>query len=301
MLKEVYSMLRCHTVTPHSTPQSRTFFAGRFIMASPSNETDAILEAALHRSFSAPPSRPRPVQPEQPDSAAVSQPESKPEAATQVSTESSISEKSEGSDDWKEQYEAQLQSWRAQSAEARLKAEKERERWEAIRKVEKEEAARRGAEATVEELPSAPQVVQESLSSSIITTVEQPASLTDDSQRWEDVHSSVTSSFPSMSFPDRTDSPSPQLQATRPHSVPQTATMAIFDSSLSTKTRIKALLSSLAINMLLPFVNGVMLGFGEIFAKKLIIEQLGWGSWKSSRPGSVAATTGLRQKQTIFR
>jgi len=78
-----------------------------------------------------------------------------------VSTEDSISGKSEGSDDWKEQYEAQLQSWRAQSAEARLKAENERERWEAIRKVEKEEAARRGTEATVEEPSSAPQVVQE--------------------------------------------------------------------------------------------------------------------------------------------
>ncbi|KIK10134.1 hypothetical protein K443DRAFT_126907 [Laccaria amethystina LaAM-08-1] len=265
-------------------------------MASPSNETDAILE-----SFSAPPSRQRPVQPEQPDTAAITHSESKPEAATDVSTEGSISGKSEGSDDWKGQYEAQLQSWRAQSAEARLKAEKERERWEAIRKVEKEEAARRGPEATVEEPSSAPQV---SLSSSTTTTVEQPASLPD-SQRWEDVHSSVTSSFPSMSFPGRTDSSSPARQTARPHSVPQTATMAIFDSSLSTKTRIKALLSSLAINMLLPFVNGVMLGFGEIFAKKLIIEQLGWASWRSSRPGSVAATTGLgspherRQKQTI--
>lgn len=276
-------------------------------MATPLNETDAILEAAFGQSFSAPPSRQRPVQPEQPNSAAVSQSESKPEAATQVSTEGSTSGKSEGSDDWKEQYEAQLQSWRAQSAEARLKAEKERERWEAIRKVEKEEAARRATEATVEEPSSAPQVVQESLSSSITTTVEQSSSLPDDSQRWEDVHFSATSSFPSMSFPDRTDSPSPARQTTRPHSVPQTATMAIFDSSLSTKTRIKALLSSLAINMLLPFVNGVMLGFGEIFAKKLIFEQLGWASWRSSRPGSVAVTTGLgspherRQKQTIFR
>jgi hypothetical protein len=37
------------------------------------------------------------------------------------------------------------------------------------------------------------------------------------------------------------------------------------------------LVSSLSINMLLPFVNGVMLGFGEIFAKTVIVEWLGWG------------------------
>ena len=93
-----------------------------------------------------------------------------------MSTEGSISEKSEGSDDWKEQYEAQLQAWRAQSAEARLKAEKERERWEAIRKVEKEEAARRGAEATIEEPSSAPQVVQEACS---ISDFSHPSKVTD--------------------------------------------------------------------------------------------------------------------------
>jgi hypothetical protein len=37
------------------------------------------------------------------------------------------------------------------------------------------------------------------------------------------------------------------------------------------------LFSSLSINMFLPFVNGVMLGFGEIFAKTVIVGWLGWG------------------------
>jgi hypothetical protein len=46
------------------------------------------------------------------------------------------------------------------------------------------------------------------------------------------------------------------------------------------------LCSSLSINFLLPFVNGVMLGFGEIFAKTVIVEWLGWGP-------SVAANVGL--------
>jgi hypothetical protein len=41
------------------------------------------------------------------------------------------------------EYESQVESWRAQSAEAREKAEKERARWEAIRAAEKQEAALR--------------------------------------------------------------------------------------------------------------------------------------------------------------
>lgn len=48
-----------------------------------------------------------------------------------------------GSDDdeaWKEQYETQVRGWRAQSAQQREKAEKERLRWETIRAQEKEEA-----------------------------------------------------------------------------------------------------------------------------------------------------------------
>lgn len=63
----------------------------------------------------------------------------------------------------------------------------------------------------------------------------------------------------------------------------------MFDSSLSPNTRALALLSSVAINVLLPFVNGVMLGFGEIFAKNLV----SWLGWKVPGTASAASSRGL--------
>ncbi|OJA10549.1 hypothetical protein AZE42_11999 [Rhizopogon vesiculosus] len=45
------------------------------------------------------------------------------------------------------------------------------------------------------------------------------------------------------------------------------------------------LLSSLAIDLLLPFMNGVMLGFGEIFAKNVLAWWIGW----RTQGGRVAA------------
>ena len=140
--------------------------------------------------------------------------------------------------------------------------------------------------------------------------------------------SSLTSSFPSMSFPSDPHSPisstarrdlpphhgqSHSHTAAHPHGhahghhhhhhiePQQTATLSVFDSSLSPKTRTLALLSSVAINVLLPFVNGVMLGFGEIFAKNLV----GWLGWKvpgrasastSRGPGRTASGVGLGRK-----
>ena len=56
-------------------------------------------------------------------------------------------------DTWKAEYEAQVQSWRAQSAEAREKAEKERLRWESVRAIEKEEATKRKAAGIADEPP----------------------------------------------------------------------------------------------------------------------------------------------------
>lgn len=69
------------------------------------------------------------------------------------------------------------------------------------------------------------------------------------------------------------------------------ASIAIFDSSLSTKTRVVALLGSLAINLFLPFVNGVMMGFGEIFAENVVWKWFGWAKTRSRinrGPGNVA-------------
>lgn len=62
----------------------------------------------------------------------------RPETAAAESLPSSSSD-----EPWKAEYESHVQSWRTQSAEAREKAERERERWEAIRAVEKEAAASR--------------------------------------------------------------------------------------------------------------------------------------------------------------
>jgi hypothetical protein len=55
------------------------------------------------------------------------------------------------------------------------------------------------------------------------------------------------------------------------------ATLAVFDDTLPKGTRVWALITSLSVNMFLPFVNGVMLGFGEIFAKTVVVGWLGWG------------------------
>ena len=45
---------------------------------------------------------------------------------------------------------------------------------------------------------------------------------------------------------------------------------AIFDSSLITQTRVIALLGSLTIDLFLLFVNGMMMGFSEIFAENVL-------------------------------
>jgi hypothetical protein len=262
---------------------------------------------------------------------------------------------SSSSDDaWRVDYEGQVQSWRAQSAEARERAERERARWEAIRAEEQTEASRQKAAgvsarkadhdprvgkkktpdpseitggditsvtfsgidagknlSSGEPRPLQVRVIQicvcdkffvslitfrlKSASSSASLDVSASSRHSKDntgdasklsiSQKWENVTASPSSSFPSMSFPENSDLPSPD----RPlQTGPLSVTQAIFDSTLPARARISALFSSLAINMLLPFVNGVMLGFGEIFAKNILI---GWLGWKV--PGSVVTNVGI--------
>lgn len=127
------------------------------------------------------------------------------------------------------------------------------------------------------------------------------------------IPSSMTSSFPSLSYPSDPHSPvSSQQHRDLPHhghyhhnhpqehrhpaAPPANATSAIFDTTLSGKTRTLALISSLAINLFLPFVNGVMLGFGEIFARNVAVKWFGWGE-RSARPapplGRVATNAGV--------
>ncbi|OBZ72446.1 hypothetical protein A0H81_07854 [Grifola frondosa] len=147
-------------------------------------------------------------------------------------------------------------------------------------------------------------------------------------EKWDDMASSLTSSYPSMSFPSDPHSPTSSARHdlsdnhahdhrhrdhhhahehdhAHPHShahalahdaasASGTATLSVFDTSLSSKTRALALLSSVAINVLLPFVNGVMLGFGEIFAKNIVVRWLGW-----KIPGTASAATGRGPGKTV--
>ncbi|KAG6374507.1 hypothetical protein JVT61DRAFT_4551 [Boletus reticuloceps] len=131
-------------------------------------------------------------------------------------------------------------------------------------------------------------------------------------QPWEHLSSSQESSYPSMSFPEASVPQSPSHQQAllastsasappharlhpkadqKPTNVPPSTLPSIMDNRVAPRTRLSLVLSSLSINLLLPFINGVMLGFGEIFAKDVII---GWFGWKT-RHGSTAAGLGLRR------
>ncbi|KAH9010671.1 hypothetical protein EDB85DRAFT_2297672 [Lactarius pseudohatsudake] len=123
------------------------------------------------------------------------------------------------------------------------------------------------------------------------------------SPNWENVPSSPTSSFPSMSFPEpsRPHSPEHTTHVSRvaaPAPAPPaaaSATLAVFDDTLPKRKRVLALITSLSVNMLLPFVNGVMLGFGEIFAKTVVVGWLGWGPAVATNVGLGASSASKRR------
>ncbi|CAE6464802.1 unnamed protein product [Rhizoctonia solani] len=281
------------------------------------------------------------------------------------------------SDSWKDEYDARVANWRAESAEARAKAEAERAKWEELRasghvpEHETWESVGPGGgtepEVLSSESTSAPGVtigsqahgsVADEVNAPPVTSVADardlvsgekgggngaevlaqntlgyPASAasvrtleTSDvdaspvnlsgaefsaneggNNTWEEVHS-LGSSFPSL--PEQHNTNTIPLQPTyRPRPAapkkekdhqhhrhshhppapapPPSLTLSIFDSSLPTRARVIALFSSLAINMFLPFVNGVMLGFGEIFARNVVGPWFGW-------PKPVATSVGVR-------
>jgi len=277
-------------------------------------EEENLLQSALSTAFTPALTVPKP-QPESSPQAAKSTPP--PPLAVDPTPSSSAST----DESWKSEYESQVQSWRAQSAEAREKADKERARWEEIRALEKQEewsgATKVGemssgmslvpgsSPADVRDLVSGEQEAKGSTHTRHDAGDESKTS----SQKWSDIPSDLTSSYPSLSFPSPSRPPSPTqshrrhqpptahhdeslLNTQRSAPLPPSATLAIFDSSLPAWTRLGALASSLAINLLLPFVNGVMLGFGEIFAKNIV---LGWLGWKV--PGSGIANVGVKSTQ----
>ncbi|KAK4058451.1 hypothetical protein OIO90_000610 [Microbotryomycetes sp. JL221] len=74
-------------------------------------------------------------------------------------------------------------------------------------------------------------------------------------------------------------------------------TMAIVNAWHSTTwaKRIPAIIASVAINFGLPFVNGVMLGFGELFARNWIGQRMGWGNpFRAPGLSSEPTTSGTR-------
>ncbi|CAE6414764.1 unnamed protein product [Rhizoctonia solani] len=281
-------------------------------------------------------------------------------------------------DSWKDQYETHVATWRAESAEARAKAEAERAKWEKLRAeghvpehetwetvgpnigAESDIFSSTGTVVSVPEVsPDAhgsvadevnvPPVTSDADARDLVSgekdggkgtevlgqntlgyppstdSVPNPESSDVDASpvnlsgadlsanegpnTWEEVPS-VGSSFPSL--PEQHNTNTIPLQPTyRPRqpthkkekehrhhhhreshhppapAPPPSLTLSIFDSSLPTRTRVIALFSSLAINMFLPFVNGVMLGFGEIFARNVIGPWFGW-------PKPVATSVGVR-------
>ncbi|KAJ1307178.1 hypothetical protein OPQ81_001294 [Rhizoctonia solani] len=293
------------------------------------------------------------------------------------------------SDSWKDEYDARVAHWRAESAEARTKAEAERAKWEQLRAeghvpehetwetvgpstapesdavssestgtgtavdapgpslgteahgsvadevnapavtsvadardlVSGEKDGGNGAEVPGNTLgypPSAASIhtlETSDVDASPVNLSGAELSANEGGNAWEEIPS-IGSSFPSL--PEQHNANAIPLQPTyRPRQTPHknekdqqhhhrhrhshhppapapppSLTLSVFDSSLSTRTRVVALFSSLAINMFLPFVNGVMLGFGEIFARNVVGPWFGW-------PKPVATSVGGYIKTSV--
>jgi hypothetical protein len=109
------------------------------------------LQSALDQAFTVLPSaQPISTSPTAAVSSEITSSEDRHVSTTELADKSTTAS-NDLEESWKADYEAQLQSWRAQSAEAREKAEKERLRWETIRANEKEEATKRKVAGIVDE------------------------------------------------------------------------------------------------------------------------------------------------------
>ncbi|KAI5116960.1 hypothetical protein M0805_001364 [Coniferiporia weirii] len=307
-------------------------------MSRPEN-TDDLLQSALSTAFT-----PVSIAPEPPSDAPIAPPNAAPAPAPEPapSPPTSQEERNKWEEErrrWEEESAAIEQSWREQSAVERREAEERRARIAAERvatgetweKLDQEQPPRgppnplfgiSGSSSLPEAGPSAAGEPTGSSAhaleaSQVSSHVFSHATTPERVQPWEEVEGvlSMESSYPSLSFPEQSDSTSPDLPSryrisTRatgdaragsgrvPVSAaaaaaaagavaPPSATLSIFDSRLPARARALALISSLSINFLLPFVNGVMLGFGEIFARSLA-SRFGW-----KVPGGAAAAVGI--------
>lgn len=74
----------------------------------------------------------------------------------------------------------------------------------------------------------------------------------------------------------RAPSEAPAPRETQPQYAPSgSLTLALFSPGIGWRRRSYLLLASVAINIGLPFINGVMLGFGEIFARSIVAPWIG--------------------------
>ncbi|KAH8109603.1 hypothetical protein DFH11DRAFT_1731022 [Phellopilus nigrolimitatus] len=287
-----------------------------------SQSQEDLLQSALSSAFT-------------PVSIAPAPPPSEPEAATPVvplvSEPATPLVSQEEREKWEEERAATERSWKEQSTVERKEAEERRARIAAERaatgetweKLDQENPPHGPPNPLFSSYPDSPSpadvrdsVTGEPSGSKATVHVETSPRTTatlEHSQHWEEVDDvpSMESSYPSLSFPEQSDSTSPE-----PHTkydsksksrsvrsdvkgkekvvasaagvvVPPSATLSVFDSRLSTRSRAVALFSALSINLLLPFVNGVMLGFGEIFARTLAT-RFGW-----KVPGGAVTAVGI--------
>ncbi|WVO12505.1 hypothetical protein L204_100105 [Cryptococcus depauperatus] len=107
------------------------------------------------------------------------------------------------------------------------------------------------------------------------------------SQAWEEISGQSSGSGEKVSSPRSTNSddlvkvPSPQKtpNVPLPPTQPPSLTLTLFTNAKSLS--ISRVFAVVGINLVLPFINGVMLGFGEIFAREVV--KVGKSVWRGEK------------------
>ncbi|KAK4703893.1 hypothetical protein P7C70_g2322, partial [Phenoliferia sp. Uapishka_3] len=121
-----------------------------------------------------------------------------------------------------------------------------------------------------------------------------PPSPSEPNRFTEDVLKSLRTT-PPASRRRRSSSPSPPRTPAPAAPEAPSLTLAIVSTwnTTSWAQRIPAIIASVAINFGLPFINGVMLGFGELFARNYLGVRLGWGTPFTGTDGGRANTSSV--------
>ncbi|AAW45642.1 hypothetical protein CNBH3770 [Cryptococcus deneoformans B-3501A] len=108
------------------------------------------------------------------------------------------------------------------------------------------------------------------------------------SQAWEEISGQSSGSGEQVSPPRSSGSddivqvpsnPEKAPEAPRPPTQPPSLTLTLFTNASSLS--IPRIFAVIGINLVLPFINGVMLGFGEIFAREVV--KVGKAVWRGER------------------